>query len=271
MSTPFVIGTTLPAWKCSGNETAWMENYDAINADIEKLPGDHDPIWFAALEVDARGIDPFTKVFEDEVRCPDWWTFSIDDDDMEINSVNRLIRICTGRNLIIEYARRIDAEWILFLDTDIKIPGDSASKLVEVSWPIVGGNIGQYGLSGPEIRSQREIEFYGNGELPGWKNGKKEKVPRLADSWRLRGWESPYRFPVEMHWNTAGFLLVHKDVWRNLRWRIDLEAGRTDDPCFDQDARRIGYPTLVRKDVQGVHVDPLIPVEDRPEDRKIYR
>lgn len=268
MPTPsLVIGTTVPAWKCSGNETAWLATYDEMNEDAAAR---HiDPIWFAAVETDARGMDPFDKLFTGLPSDPDFWKFSIDDDEFEINSVNRLVRICTGRNLIIEYARRIDADWILFLDTDIKAPGDSIGKLVEVGWPIVGGNIGQYGLSGPTVQRLRDACDYVGDEHR--LDKKKNAVPRLAEAWRLHGWDTPLRFPVECHWNTAGFLLVHKDVWRKLRWRIDLAAGQTDDPCFDEDARRLGFPTLVRKDVQGVHVDPLIPVEKREEDRKIYR
>jgi hypothetical protein len=84
-----------------------------------------------------------------------------------------------------------------------------------------------------------------------------------------------YPFPVQSHMNTAGFLLIAREVFRRLRWRFDLEAGLTDDPCYYRDAKELlGVPTYVRKDVIGRHWPEAIPpLEDRygPAQRALVR
>lgn len=63
--------------------------------------------------------------------------------------------------------------------------------------------------------------------------------------------------------NTAGFLLVRRDVLAEVAWRWNPDAGCSDDPCFAADVERAGFgKTYVRKDCVGKHA-PLIPVESR--------
>lgn len=237
-----VVGATCASWKCNGiGELAWLANAEAMIDDAASIG--EELKFFVALEVDARGAAPFRAV-EERIDTLDFkkhnttyqaWRFSLDDDAYEINSGNRLIRICTGRNLIIEYAMRTMASHILFLDTDLRVPGDSITKLMAVQHPVVGGDVPQYGLHGPSV-------------------------------------SGGVAFPLEEHWNTAGFLLVQRDVFNRVRWRTDIMTGLTDDPCFDGDAYAAHFGhTWVRKDVVGVHVEPLVPVEQRDADRKIYR
>lgn len=231
-----VVGTTVVAWKCNGNETAWLDTAELMIRDAKEAG--HDLTFFVAYEYDARGEQPFENL-ADRVAELDaesaGWAFRIWDGSEIIDGSNRLFRICAGRNFVQDYAVANGASHILFLDTDTRPPGDCISKLLELDWPMVGGNVGSYCLSGPVV----------------------EEHPLTAQ---------PYDFPVQKHWNTAGFLLVGRDVFRYVKWRVDPDAGMSDDPCYDYDAMLRGWPTLVRKDVNGEHVEALIPVEQRPEE-----
>lgn len=240
-----LVAATLAPWKCDGQEELnWLENAEAMIRDTED-----DLHFFAALEVDARGLEPYKVLLErlKELPISTVWTFSIDDDSDEWESGNRLVRICTGRNLITEFAMRniVDplCTHILHIDSDISAAGDSITKLLEVDWPMVGGDVPAYCLHGPIVPQHPHATYPGTHD---------------------------FSFPVQTHMNTAGFLLLRRDLFRALRWRYDLDAGMTDDPCYEADAKRLGWMTLVRKDVIGIH-PPLASVEDRDVDRKIRR
>jgi len=175
------------------------------------------------------------QIAEAENVTQDVWTFSIDDDASQIDHRNRLIRICTGRNLTHEFAmRNPNVSHVLFLDSDMRPDGDCISKLIEVDANIVGGEVPVYCLKGPRVGG--------------------------------------YDFPVQDHWNTAGFLLVRRNVINRIRWRADIyDHGQSDDPCFHKDAIEAGFGrTLVRKDVKGIHSS-LLQLEQRGHDLKVYK
>lgn len=153
--------------------------------------------------------------------------FSIGDDIRRITSGGRLDYITVGRNLAMQRALRHFPEWLMFLDVDLIVPEDSIDRLLEVEYQVVGGDVPSYGFNNP---------------------------PTLVE----------YRFPVVERWNTAGFLLVHRDIAEKVRWRYNLRRGMSDDPCFDESVSDLGYPTRVRLDVKGQH-PPLAPVESRPD------
>lgn len=237
-----VVGTTVPTFKAlSGEDTQWLTNAEAMVEDAltAGFSGVH---FFVAIEHDGRGISPFAALMERvaevngiEGGSGSYWTFSICDHSASIDGHNRLVRICTGRNLIHEFALRSgEVSHVLFLDSDLVVPGDSISKLKEMDHPIVGGDVPSYCLSGPRVRS--------------------------------------YPFKVEEHWNTAGFLMVTREIVQRVRWRSDLHPGGTncsDDPCFANDIRDfLGYETHVRKDVVGIH-KPLVELERRGHDLKL--
>lgn len=230
-----VVATTIPAFKCNGaSELAWLNNATEI---AESHPEGVE--FFAAIEVDGRGQLPFLNLFRrfnETLGDENWtfWQFSIDTGEDEITTGNRLIRICTGRNLAQEYAKRAGATHILFVDSDTMIPGDSIPKLLEVDWPVAGGDVPAYGLHGPVI--------------------------------------DEYPFPVEEHWNTAGFLLIRREVFRKVAWHWDADAGLTDDPTYQNDQQAHGFgQTRVRKDLIAHHVEWLLPLEERGHDRTYYR
>jgi len=192
--------------------------------------------FFATFELDRRGPQPFSPVMDRLTELGGtWWTYSYADGRTEVSSANRYGHICAGRNLITDYAVSHQVDHVLFLDADICPPPDTLPKLLEMRHPLVGGEVPTYGLHGKPV--------------PG------------------------YPFPVQEHWNTAGFLLAARPVFRYVRWRFDPDLGMTDDPCYAADARDyLGVPTYVRKDVIGRHWPEAIPpLEDRytPRDRAL--
>jgi hypothetical protein len=230
-----VVGATLPPFKMGGPEgywASWLTN-------AAQIKQSHPDVYFVvALELDARGLEHFQPLLRrmDEVGAFEnrIVTFSYDDGDDQINSGNRLVRICTGRNLLTQWAVDAGASHILFADADTAIPGDAIPKLLELDWPVCGGRVPTYCLSGQPIRS--------------------------------------YPFPVSQHMNTAGFLLVAREAFRRLRWRTDPDLGLTDDPCYHADATALGWPTRVREDCVAAHYPPAIgPLEVRGHDLKVYR
>ncbi len=240
-----LIASTCAAWKVNGRgEMSWLKHAEKRMEDAAAhgIEVEH----FMALEVDRRGLTPFEGLVLRMMEVdPNFviWTFMIDDPSMtEYTGSSRLPRICTGRNLAIEYAQQRDHSHILYLDTDTKVPSDCVPKLLDVGRPITGGEVPNYGLHGEPIRLR-------------------------VDS------DEEYPYPVEEHWNTAGFLLVSRPVFRKIRWRWDDESGLTDDPCYQNDANDAGFGmTWVRKDVVGVHEEALVGVEDRTDaDRRFYR
>lgn len=190
--------------------------------------------FFAAIEVDKRGIEPFAPLVRAlEDIGGSYFTFSLDDGRTSVTTKNRLRHICMGRNIVQDYAMTIRASHVLFLDADLMPPPNAIPKLLEMAHPIVGGNVGTYCLSGP-------------------------KVDR-------------YPFPVQEHWNTAGFLLIGEPLLTRLRWRWDYAM--SDDPCYARDAKDFfGYPTYVRKDIEGRHFPVHVtPIEQRHSDRTVFR
>lgn len=196
---------------------------------------------FAALEAPPQARAAFEPLLD---RLTDvdgtWWWFTIED-GRPISSQTRIHRICAGRNLIIERALTGAYSHVLFLDADLAVPPDSCERLAEVDWPVVGGDVPAYCLSGPAVPTR--LRFRGR--------------------FSFEDTGQPYGFPVQRHWNTAGFLLVRTEVLSRVRWGYDPRRGLTDDPWFAERCEHEGFgPTLVRKDVVGEH-EPLVPLEER--------
>ncbi len=227
-NTKYVVGTPLVAWKCDRNEHMyWLQYRDSI---LARFPNTH---FFAALELDHRGLDPFTDILTalKEVNGA-YWTFTVNDHETTVTSTNRWIRIETARNLIREYAQRLTAEAVLYVDSDITITPDIVEALFEVDHPLVGVNVPDYVLKGPVVN------------------------------------ENPH---IEEHWTTAGLLLVNSPAYYDLAWHHNANNGLSDDPSFQDVATRllqrgVGEPygqTWVRKDIMAKHQGQLIAVENR--------
>lgn len=224
----------------------WLEHYEAMQKSFEPQIDYLDPKKldvFIAVEIDSRGYEFYRsqKDFDQrlsDVRATDW-CFSLDTGEKEVTSGNRYIRICTGRNLAIEYAMVNGYSHILYADTDTELTDDCLPKLLEVDRPLVFGHVPTYCLNGPKMP-----------ELPG---------------------------DCRQHWSSAGFALVRRDAFRHVRWGWDLDGGNTDDPTFARDVELMGkalgedWRPVTRHDVVGRHwPESILPLEQRDVDRWLW-
>jgi hypothetical protein len=220
-----IIGTTLTHYAMANRGTwaSWLDTAEALQAHSpERLK------FFAVIEVDGRGAEPFAPLISRLQELDgDWWIFRLDDGRTEaFTAAARLPHICTGRNLIAERATTLGASHVLYLDADCCPPADAIPKLLELDWPYVGGEVPTYCLHGEPL---------------------------------------PGSLPVEEHMPVAAFLLVRREVFKRLRWRWDADLGMTDDPCYAYDAEQLlGIRARVRKDVVARHYPESIgPIETR--------
>lgn len=166
------------SWKCEKNEHLdWLKNREQI---IDKFP---DSKFFAALEVDTRGLDPFMDVLRalGEVNG-EYWTYQINDHVKKVTSQNRWIRMETGRNLIREFAQRqtwqedgslhhmppiVTFDAIIYIDSDIELTTDMVNSMWKSKANIVSLNFPDYGgpsVAGMMIKSPLyfDLPFYHN-------------------------------------------------------------------------------------------------------------
>lgn len=233
-----LIGTPLVGWKVAkGEHKKWIDDIDAIKNKFPYVK------FFAALEVDSRGIGEYGE-FIDELKNLDidFWTYMINDGEENVNSFNRWIRIETGRNLVREYAQRgreIEPphwghpvqqessrtyESVLYVDSDMSLTCEILEKMLEIDHYMVSVDVPIYCLSGPVVNEN----------------------PR-----------------VEEHWNTAGMLLVNSPQYYDLPWYSNRNLNISDDPTFQHLAHRLyGSFAYVRKDICAKH-DPVAAVEVR--------
>lgn len=224
-----LVGATAAGHK-GAQALTWLQDAEAVRAATP-----HAVEFFLAAETQPDGLEPRLQAAEARVRALGGtvWRFMLDDGAAVIDSGNRLARICTGRNLVIEHALRIGAEWILFVDTDIRLPTDVLPRLLEMGHPFAGFSVPQYGLRGTPV--------------PG------------------------HGFPVEAYWNTAGAWFVQRSLFRRFRWLCDADDGLTDDPATHRViAEQLGVVQHNRLDVVGRH-GPLVPFDRRSGDRIVQR
>lgn len=235
-----VVGTTCPAYVMDQPDTwgAWLRNAEAMAQDHPNIE------FFAALEVDGRGLEPFRPLldlFDDlstkGVRCSNF-VFMLDDGAVEITTANRLRRITMGQNLVNDYCRSVGADWLLFMAADCAPPGDALSKMLALNHPLVGGHVSTYCLDGPIVS-----KYIGE-----------------------------YRDEIREHMATAAFVLLSRSVFNRIGWRWDRDTGESDDPCLHRDAREfLSVPTYVHHGVIGRHYPEAIPaIEHRGHDRTLY-
>jgi hypothetical protein len=151
-----LIATVLVGWKCEKNEHLdWLIDKDQIKKDFP------DSKFFAALEIDVKGIDPFIDVLRElGMVGGEYWTYGINDHVKKVGSQNRWIRIETGRNLIREYAQRntwqedssqqlldpiVEYDAILFIDSDIRLTSEIIKQMIECNKDVVSINFPYYG------------------------------------------------------------------------------------------------------------------------------
>lgn len=226
-----IVGTTLAAFVMDQQDTwaAWLYNAEKLQASYEE------PVrFFAAIEVDARGIAPFAPLLRRLAEVGgEHWTFLLDDGRTQVTTGNRLRHITTGQNLVSDYAVTARADWLLFMAADCMAPDDVIPRMLEMNHPLVAPNVTTYCLSGPAVAG--------------------------------------YDFPVQDVMASAACMFIHKKVFSQLRWRWDYE--KSDDPNYHEDAiALLGIRTLVRQDVVARHYpDAVGPIESRGHDMRVVR
>ncbi len=234
--THFVVGTTMAAYVTDDPDTslAWLYSCEEMCAEAGRR-GDTVE-FFAALQLDGRGLEPFGDVIAELDRddaLGSYWTYALDDGRTEVTTANRLRHIVTGANLVNDYAMSVGADYLLFVHADCEPPADAPWKLAQCARDfgsrVVGGEVPAYNLSGPQVHP---------GDFTNFSEG---FIPRtnLVD------------YPVQLHMPAAALVLLDCVAYRALHWRY--EPGLTDDPCLYADAVNRGYRPVVRKDVIGRH------------------
>jgi hypothetical protein len=213
------VCTTLAAYVMDnpGTYASWVENRAAV-AEHARSVG-VELTYFAAIETDARGTLPFLPLisFLADTQDGDYWTYTLDDHRTEITTANRLRHLTMGQNLASEFASAGGYEWMLFLAADTRPPDDVIPKLLEMNHPLVGCELVTYCLNG-------------------------SRVPQYTE------------YPVEEQLISAACIMIHKDVFKVLRWRVDHVLGMHDDRSYQYDAQELlGIPSYVRKDCQAKH------------------
>lgn len=215
-----LVGTTLCRFAMEQPEIwgAWLHNAEAMRAS-----DDRSIEFFAAIELDGEGLTPFKPLLErladlNETTDRPYFTYTLDDGRAEVTTHNRVRHITMGQNLVTDHAcANPRITHMLFMAADCEPPRDAIPKLLEMNWPIVGGHIPLYGLTGPVVESYTD-------------------------------------YPVREQMASAAFIMLNRDLFRQLRWRWDLDACMTDDPCMHYDALTLlNTPTYVRYDVVGRH------------------
>lgn len=225
-----VVGATAAGHKGAG-ALPWLAHAEAMRHATPTAAVD----FFLAAETQPDGLEPRLQAAESRVRHLGGtvWRFMVDDGAAAITGGNRLLRICEGRNLVIEHALRSGADWVLFADTDIELPPDVLVRLLEVDHPFAGFGVPSYVLSGPPVAG--------------------------------------YAFPVQTYQNTAGAWFVHRSLFRRFRWLWDPDDGLTDDPATYRVIRdQLGLEQRNRLDVIGRHA-PLVAFEHRRADLGVQR
>jgi hypothetical protein len=264
--TRFVVATTLAAFVMDQEDTwrSWLRTAREMKSIAAEL--EDEVRFFAAIQTDARGIEPFQPLIyqleNDGIGAPadapwsygDYWTYSLDDGRTEVTTANRLRHIVAGQNFASDYAQSVHADFLLFMAADCMPPADAPWRLNECADDfdarVVGGEVSTYCLGGYEV-SPPSYASVGLG---------------------LREWtENPGYYPVQAHMPTAAFVMLDALAIRKLRWRWCFEDG-SDDPCLYRDALDKGWRVVVRKDVIGRHFPESIgAIETRGHDMTVVR
>lgn len=215
-----VIGATLAAFVMSNEDSwsSWMKNAESVKESYKNFSGKEDIKYFAAIQVDGRGIDPFKPFIKRlEEIGGEYWTYMLDDGRTSVTMKNRLRHIVFGQNLIVDYAQSfLDCTHILYSGADCMPPDNVMEKMLEMNHPIVAPYIKTYNLTGK----------------------------------RVEGFE----YPVMDAMATPACLLVSREIFSKIRWRWDIDNNMSDDYCFHYDTQKFfGIKTYVREDVIAKH------------------
>lgn len=215
-----IVGTTLAAFVMDQEDawSSWMKNAELVKEEYKNFSGNDNIKYFAAIQLDARGIDVFKPFIERlESIGGEYWTFMLDDGRTNVDMKNRWRHIVFGQNVIFEYAQaNKDCTHLLVSGADCMPPNNIMEKMLEMNHPIVAPYISTYALKGPRV--------------------------------------DKYSYPVMDAMATPACLLIAREIFTKIKWRWDMDNGISDDYCFHYDTKTyLNTPTYVREDVKARH------------------
>ena len=118
---------------------------------------------------------------------------------------------------------------------DCMPPDDILPRMLEMDHPLCAPYISTYGLRGPYVEA--------------------------------------YPYPVMNAMASAAAIFIARSVFSGIRWRWDLDANMSDDPCFHHDALNyLHIPTYVREDCEAIHYPVAVgAIETRGHDMTVHR
>jgi len=132
----------------------------------------------------------------------------------EQDNSKRLVPICIARNMAIQYAKSSMATHLFFVDADVKVPENSIQVLLKAHKPIIGGKV--------PSRFNNKNMFYVC-------EGQKYKQPLEKEGIYI------------VDHTTCGFLLIERQVFREVLFSYDMEKGMSEDPLYGLQARQKGF------------------------------
>lgn len=234
-----VVATTLHAYVMDNPDHwgSWMRNAEQVRENYRSIDESAEVFYFAAIQLDARGIEPF-KPFLDRLNeiGGGFWTYSLDDGRTQVTTTNRWRHITVGQNLCNDFSMsNVSCTHMLFMAADCMPPDDVIPKMLEMNHPLCAPYIRTYNLRGTQVLG--------------------------------------YPFHVEDAMASAAAIFMDRSVFSSLRWRWDMDKKMSDDPCFHQDAiNYLGIRTYVRHDCIAKHYPEAVgAIETRGHDMKVYR
>ena len=216
------------------------------NAELE-APEGVETLLYLNLETALRAAADCTSLIPELGLACDIWTWTSSwrgERERDQDQRHRLPAIVTARNMAREYAMRVGADAILYVDSDVLVPRDSLVRL----WAAMGEGHDLVGGWVPGRGCHRHTAYLGSG-----------KGMRPAGEGR-----------VEVDYATAGFLMVSRPVFSTLAWRWGPPPGEPDgepwseDPLYAREAYQAGFGRwLLLMDLRAEHLDdPAHPLDE---------
>ena len=234
-----IVGTTLHAYVMDNPDHwgSWMHNAERVKAHYKQFGDWADVQYFAAIQVDARGLEPFAPFLHRLGQVGgNFWTYSLDDGRTEVTTKNRVRHIVVGQNLCNDYAMsNPSVTHMLFMAADCMPSDDVLPKMLEMDHPLCAPYITTYGLRGPYVER--------------------------------------YPYPVMDAMASAAAIFMDRSVFSGIRWRWDMDKNMSDDPSFHHDALNyLKIPTYVREDCLAEHFPKAVgAIETRGHDMRVVR
>jgi len=213
------IGTTLTTFAMLDPDRDFLWKAWLMHA--EEIIASHPEgvTYFAAIEHDARGMEPFYPLTDRLLELGgQWWSFSLDTGRDTVTQANRLKHITMGQNLVSSFATEAGSSHLLHMAADCEPPPDVLPKLLEVQGFCVAAHCTTYCFDHPPIP------------------------------------DAPFDFEIAGPPLTAVCMLIERSVFQRLRWRYDPILGETDDPSYVRDCRELlGHVAVTRRDCVAIH------------------